>query len=102
MKLFWAAMFFFTFGLLVWCEHGHAGFYIEGGIGKNGISHSNNWEGRESTACMFGFGYAGKYTNNLVYDIGYSHHSQCTRGRGFDSRPEDSLDSAIFKLRYEF
>ena len=95
------ALFIAIILLLALLHEAKAGWYVEGGIGKNGL-FSNDWEGRDSTACMLGAGYAGSFTEHTKYDIGWAHYSQCTRGQGFDSRPEDSLDSIIIKLRYEW
>jgi hypothetical protein len=78
----------------------HAGeFYLELGVGKNDIFGENDWIGRESTACMFGAGWATR-KDQWQYDFTFRHHSQCTRGEGFDSRDEDTLDSIGLFIRY--
>jgi hypothetical protein len=88
---------FALFMLAESCEGGE--FYLELGIGKNDIFDVNDWEGRESTACMFGAGWTTR-KDQWQYDITFRHHSQCTRGEGFDSRDEDTLDSIGVFFRY--
>jgi hypothetical protein len=78
----------------------NAGFYAEIGLGKNGLFQ--DWEGSDSVACMLGFGYTRGINQNIEIDLSYRHHSQCTRGEGFDDREEDTLDSVGVYLRYNF
>lgn len=78
-----------------------AGFYIEAGIGKNGLNQ-DWWKGRESTACYIGAGYIWRQGDGLSVSVNWDHDSQCTRGDGFDERDEDSNDSVYFKVRKEW
>ena len=76
------------------------GFYVELGIGKNGI-YQENWLGREDIGCYAGFGYA-KDIGSFTLDASYRHSSQCDRGRGYDDRDESINDSFGLYGRYYF
>ena len=76
-------------------------FYAGAGIGKNDVFGKNHWIGRESTACSAEAGYLWRQSDFDI-DFGWAHYSQCTRGRGFDARPESSLDTVNIKGRYYF
>jgi hypothetical protein len=84
---------------LSYCQAGE--WYVEIGVGKNDVFDVNGWEGRESTACMGGFGWMHR-KEQWAIDINYRHSSQCTRGNGFDSRDENTLDNIGVYGRYYF
>ena len=101
MKPNFLIMFFLCFVLIMFADKCQAEFYIELGVGKNDIFDKDDWEGRESTACMGGLGWITR-KNSWSMEIAYRHNSQCTRGNGFDSREESHLDSAGVFVRYYF
>lgn len=83
------------------CSSAQAGFYVEAGIGKNGLAQ-DYWIARDSTACMVGFGYVHRFDNYWTLDGSYRHNSQCTVGQGFDERPENVNDSVGIYIRHEW
>ncbi len=102
MKPNFLIMFLIMFSLFMLAESCQAGeWYIEAGVGKNDIFDKEEWEGRESMACMLGAGWETR-KGPWKWELAYRHHSQCTRGNGFDSRGESQLDSAGLFVRYYF
>ena len=94
--------------LLIWLGIFHlfntaqAGFYLEIGVGKNDVLNKNNWLGRESLGCFAAGGYVWRLEKGYSLDLSFTHHSQCTRGDGFDDREEQTLDAIYFKVKKEW
>lgn len=89
----------FIFILMLFTSIADADFYLELGVGKNGLLQQE-WVARDSTACMFGAGYIWQPAKRHIVDFSYRHNSQCTVGNGFDEREEDANDSVGIYYRY--
>lgn len=89
---------------LLWTVSGQAreGFFVEVGVGKNGLQSSNRWEDMGGAGCYFGLGYAGDFTKSLTYEVAWRHTSQCETDVPDDGLIESNNDNIAIYGRYWF